>query len=131
MFNNPGGKIQGLAKVLFVLGVIGYSIGGIILIVMGIQASNSYYDDMAWMYYVGGVLAIGVGVLISWLGVLFMFAFGNLVENVERIRSKLDYQSYQNAYQQTNYSQDYPQTNYSQDYQQTAYSPSYPQNYQP
>ena len=123
MFNNPGGKIQGLAKVLFVLGVIAYSIGGIVLIVMGVQASNSYYTrDMAWMFYVGGVLAIGVGVLISWLGVLFMFAFGNLVENVERIRSKLDYQSYQNAYQQTNYSQDY---------QQTAYSPSYPQNYQP
>ncbi len=131
MFNNPGGKIQGLAKVLFVLGVIGYSIGGIILIVMGVQASNSYYAREAWMFYVGGVLAIGVGVLISWLGVLFMFAFGNLVENVERIRSKLDYQSYQNAYQQTNYSQDYPQTNYSQDFQQTAYSPSYPQNYQP
>ncbi len=119
MFNHPGSKIKGLAKVLFVLFVIAFSISGVITIYLGID-SEEY-----WLVAVG-VLGIGLGILIAWLSVLFMFAYGSLVDDVQNIRTKLEYMSYQQSYLQN-----FQQPGYQPPYQQSYPQPDYPQDYQP
>ena len=84
MFNNPGGKIKGLAKVIYWIMLIIYIIGGIGLIIAGINQGGSE----SALFIVGGVLVIGVGILFAWLSVLFMYAFGSLVEDVMLIRER-------------------------------------------
>ena len=116
MFNKPGSKIKGLAKVIFVIQVIAFSLGGAYAIYMGID-----YEEF-WLIPVG-LAGIGVGILIAWLSVLFMYAFGSMVDDVEQIRIRLDNQGFQNNYQ-TDY-----QSNLQPDYQ-TDYPQSYP-DYQP
>ena len=83
MFNNPGGKIKGLAKVLFWLLLIFYIIGGIAMIIIGID------QDLIELT-LGGVVTIGLGFLFAWLSVLFTYAFGSVVEDVEKIRKSIE-----------------------------------------
>ena len=69
MFSNIGGKIKALAVVICVLGIIASVIGGIYLI--------SLHEELI----VSGVLTIVIGSLVSWLSVLCLYGFGELVEN--------------------------------------------------
>ena len=102
MFNKPGSKIKGLAKVIFVILVIAFSLGGAYAIYMGID-----YEEF-WLIP-AGLAGIGVGILIAWLSVLFMYAFGSMVDDVEQIRLRMDNQGFQNNYQ-TDYQPSYPQS---------------------
>lgn len=83
MFNNPGGKIKGLAKVLFYLMLIIYVIGGIGMIVFAFQ--QEVYALIA-----AGIGVILLGILLAWLTVLFTYAYGSMVEDVKLIRERLD-----------------------------------------
>ena len=77
MFNNPGGKIKGFAIVVFVINILAFLVLGIVLI--------SEVESVAL-----GLLTILVGAVISWLSVLFIYAYGNMVEDVEVIRKSID-----------------------------------------
>ena len=75
MFKNIGGKIKGLAKVICIVGIAISVIAGIVMIGFG---SSSYNGDT--MIGVGFAVML-VGSLVSWIGSLFAYGFGELIEN--------------------------------------------------
>lgn len=75
MFENVGGKIKTLVKVVFFLEVIVFIVGGIII------ASSYHSDEMIWT----GVGVAVVGPLVAWISSLALYAFGELVESNLRI----------------------------------------------
>ena len=77
LFGNVGGKLKLLAKVWFCLTVIGGTIGGIVLVA-------EFGDDEA----IGFILLFGSW-LVGWLTSLPMYAFGQFVENTDKIDAKL------------------------------------------
>ena len=79
MFNNPGKKIQTLCKIVFWLIVIAAIIIGIAMMIM--SANNGNFGIGLLL----GIVIIGAGILIAWLDVLVLFAFGKLVESNEEI----------------------------------------------
>ena len=79
MYNNIGGKIKGLAKVLGWL----FLIGGIIAWLIFITNGKKYDDGIGW-----GAL---VGCVLSFISTWFLYGFGQLVEDTEGIRSELAY----------------------------------------
>lgn len=75
MFNNVGNKIKGVAKVFCWLGIIGSVIGGLSMIYIGL---NSRHGEELIIY---GLLITVLGSLLSWIGSLFTYGFGELVQN--------------------------------------------------
>ena len=73
MFNNIGGKIKALAKVICWIGIIASVIGGI-----GMMIAD---EDMI-LY--GLFTAVG-GALISWIGSFFTYGFGELIDNTSKL----------------------------------------------
>ena len=73
MFDNIGGKIKGVAKVVTWLGIIGSCLAGFVMLVEGVDG-----DEMLALY---GILLAGLGSLFSWLGSLTLYGFGQLIEN--------------------------------------------------
>ena len=80
MFDNIGGKIQGLAKVICWIGIIASVIAGIVMIY---DATSRYYTDteLVWL----GIAVAIVGSLLSWVGSFVLYGFGELVENSDEI----------------------------------------------
>lgn len=74
MFDDVGEKIKGLAKIFLIIAIIGSVIGGIILI-----SSN-------WLL---GLLVIGLGILVSWILCVFIYAVGQIVENTDSAAKSL------------------------------------------
>ena len=70
MFENIGGKIKTLAKVITFLGIALSVVYGFLLIA----------DEN----YVGGITTIAVGVLVSWIGSFVLYSWGEVVEDVKR-----------------------------------------------
>ena len=81
MFSNVGGKIQVLAKVLFVIGIVA-SVG------WGLTVFRSYRGGEAIFF---GILSILIGALSSWVGSWFLHGFGEIVENSEKMVYYLNY----------------------------------------
>ena len=73
MFTNIGGKIKTLATVICFLGILASFIGGI--------AVWSIEPELAGL----GFVIIAVGSFSSWIGSFFMYGFGQLVENSDKI----------------------------------------------
>ena len=76
MFDNIGGKLKGLAKVICWLGIIVTAISGLLVMVNG--------------NILEGILAIVVGCLFSWIGSWALYGFGQLIENTDRMTSALE-----------------------------------------
>ena len=83
MFDNIGGKIKDLAKVLACLGVIASCIVGI-----GVMCS-----DIHNIYGVDNILAgmaiIAFGSLVSYLSTFALYGFGELIESNKKIETYL------------------------------------------
>ena len=75
MFDNIGGKIKTLAKVVCWIGIIGSCLAGFVLLVEGLDVSEELI-----LY---GILVAGVGSLFSWIGSFFLYGFGQLIENTD------------------------------------------------
>ena len=71
MFDNIGGKIRGLAKVISILGIIASIAVGLL---------NVIFSDEV------GIIIIVVGMLISWISGFFIYGFGQLIEDAQAIR---------------------------------------------
>ena len=90
MFNNIGGKIKVLAKVLCWVGIIVSVLVGIILIASAAGGSGySGFTDSATI--VLGILTIIVGSISSWVGSFVLYGFGELVENSSAIKYELQH----------------------------------------
>lgn len=89
MFNNIGGKIKVLAKILCWVGIVFSVIAGIGMIAAGNVVLNgaSPYDSGTMVSgTVAGIVTIIVGSLLSWVGSFFAYGFGQLIENTDRIK---------------------------------------------
>ena len=79
MFNNIGGKIKGLAIIIFAIGlIISFSVGFVL-----IKNGNSSR----------GILVIILGSLISWISVFTLYGFGQLVENSDILVEETRFQN--------------------------------------
>ena len=76
MFNNIGGKIKTLAKVICWIGIISCIITGIVLMAIN--------DDFVLI----GILTAVVGSLLSWISSFVLYGFGQLVENSDVIANR-------------------------------------------
>ena len=74
MFHNIGGKIKGLAATACCLGIAAAILIGFCLIA-------SQEDTLVII----GIIVILVGSLLSWLGSILAYAFGQLVDNSDRM----------------------------------------------
>lgn len=76
MFDNIGGKIKGLAMVVCWLGIIASVIGAIALWV----STEAFWPGF-------GVLAAGA--ISSWLGSLFTYGFGEIIDQLTALNYKM------------------------------------------
>ena len=86
MFNNIGGKIKALAKILCWIGIVASIITGIATIAAG---TNTVRVNGSYAYVSGpavGITIIIFGCLASWIGSFFAYGFGQLIENTDEIR---------------------------------------------
>ena len=94
MFNNIGHKIQVLAKVLCWIGIICWVITGLALMAGGssmtYRLNGEFVRANSGAGVVAGILTIIVGVLVSWIGSLVLYAFGQLVEDTPAIRENTE-----------------------------------------
>ena len=119
LFGNPGRKIKVVSFVWFILEVVASVIGGFVMIA----------EEEAF----AGLLIIILGVGVSYLFTLIMYAFGELVEKMtkteENTRKFAFYSNFNTSYEGDQYAQQYaPQYNqqYMQ-YNQQQYAPQYTQ----
>ncbi len=70
MFDNIGGKIKGLAVIIFALGAVGSIIGGFVMMCSGI-------DELV----ITGLLTGLLGTLFSYISTMALYGFGQLIEN--------------------------------------------------
>ena len=93
MFKNPGGKLKGLAKVVFWLELILFILSGLMVIIAGLSGSDidinlpgSYRASMPPVAsIIAGILIIAFGIFIAWLSTISLYAFGELVESNDKI----------------------------------------------
>lgn len=83
-YENIGGKIKILARVLCVLGIIGSFVSGILFIV-----ASSEIGTMHGVYIICGIAIIVVGSILSWIATWLLYAFGDITENVAIIKKKV------------------------------------------
>ena len=83
MFNNVGGKIKGVISA--VTGILMF-----ISIVEGIATFLLLKWELGFWAFIIGLIVAGVGMLFSWLANLVGYAFGQLVENSDRIREMME-----------------------------------------
>ena len=96
MFKNVGKKIKGLAKVFYwiifavycisALGFLGYAI------IRGSETLN-YDTTTGWLIIgvgvFGAAVTVGLGFLFAWLSTIFIYGFGELIDQTVEINQKL------------------------------------------
>ena len=90
MFRNIGNKLKVVAKVFFWIGFVLGIVGGSAGIVMGILAYQQGAFAMAILGIIGGILFGGLMFLLSWLAVMPLYGFGELVDNSSRFIKMLE-----------------------------------------
>ena len=82
MFDNIGKKIKSLAQIVCWIGIIAYVIFGILLIAssrrIGLPGGTLI-----------GIVVIGLGVFASWLGSIFTYGFGELIDTNQEIAQRI------------------------------------------
>ena len=73
MFDNIGGKIKGLAKVLTWIGIIGSIAAGAAMV-------DVVDEDIVVIVMLGTIIG---GSLVSWVGSFLLYGFGQLIENTD------------------------------------------------
>ena len=86
MFENVGNKIKIVAQILCYIGIVGYIIAGIVMLV---KAADSYYDEE--LYNILGWTFLILGPIASWLNSLLLYGFGVIVNNNDVCANKKDY----------------------------------------
>lgn len=82
MFRNIGDKIKIVAEVSCWLGIVGSVLYGIII--------AGRIEDSILLSLLIGVLIMGLGSLLSWIGSFVLYGFGQLIENSDILVEKAD-----------------------------------------
>lgn len=81
MFTNTGKKIKGLAIIVFVINIV-------FSILLAFAICNNIEKDFAVVLLIYfGIIALGI--LLAWISSVFVYAFGQLVDNSDTITSIL------------------------------------------
>ena len=88
VFKNMGGKIKKLAKFLCWAGIIVSIAGGVGIIAAAMDGAGAIYvegigrieNGAAWMMGLGAAVAV-LGSLFSYIGTMYLYGFGELVQN--------------------------------------------------
>ncbi|MDD2647828.1 MAG: hypothetical protein PHI27_08700 [Eubacteriales bacterium] len=83
MFDNIGGKIKSLAKIVAWIGIICSVIVGVIGMFQPVAAFGTNINGI-----LPGVIVIVIGALSSWIGSWVMYGFGQLIENTDKLAGK-------------------------------------------
>lgn len=91
LFTNIGDKLCKIAKIVFWVGAIVSVIAGIVVIFGAFNYLKyfRYYAGTFFITIIGGILGAALGVLLSWLGSLGLYAFGELVRRVQAIEERM------------------------------------------
>ena len=81
MFNNIGEKIKGIAIATFIIELIAFIFGGIAVIVIGAEQSRSQIG----LFILLGILVMGVGIVVAFLSVMMLFAYGQITSNTDKL----------------------------------------------
>jgi len=81
MFDNVGGKIKVLAKVLTGIGIVASIISAISIW----SQAGARYAGPSGPYIWTGLLVLILGCLSSWLGSLALYGLGQMIENTDNI----------------------------------------------
>lgn len=84
-FNNPGGKLKSYAKVLFWIGAVISILIGLGVIISSFSTAYYYGAGGVISGIIEGVIIAAIGMLISWISVLSLYALGVLVENSDEL----------------------------------------------
>ena len=83
-YGNVGAKIKGLAMVGFFVEAIGAIITGVILMFIGLVDG-----DIEFLFY--GFLSALFGPIVAWVSSWFIYAFGDIADNLRANRENTDY----------------------------------------
>ena len=79
MYNNIGGKIKMLAKILAVVGVVISLLGGIGAIIFGIYSQDS---TIVLIMIISGVAFALIGALFAWIGSWLLYGYGEIIDKL-------------------------------------------------
>ena len=77
MFEDIGNTIKSIAKFLCITGIIGSIVSGIVLCTAGEEEA------------IGGIITIIGGSIASWVSSAFLYGFGQLIDNSDKLVKKL------------------------------------------
>ncbi len=84
MYENIGGKIKTLAKVICWVEIIACVVGGIVLCCIGADSRGGE------ILVLSGVALMILGPLFSWVGSFLLYGYGDLISRVQSIEGKLN-----------------------------------------
>lgn len=79
-FKNSGKRIQNLAEIIFTIEVVFAIIGGTVMAIHGISQKE-------FLPIVIAPFAVAASIGFAWLSTIFMFGFGELIENTRNLKS--------------------------------------------
>lgn len=88
MFNNIGGKIKTLAKVLCVIGIVLSIIWGLITMsasAIALSRGNDSEFVVVISAFLIGIFVAVIGGLLSWIGSFCLYGFGELIDKATEI----------------------------------------------
>ena len=85
LYDNIGGKIKLLAKILLCIGVVGALVGAI---VMWVKTEDCRSSEIRTYVLYGFLVLIG-GALISYINSMFIYGFGELIDATDGIYRKI------------------------------------------
>lgn len=91
MFDNIGRKIKGLARLVFLVGLLFSGIGMISMWITGMGLGD---HAGGFTIFLVGFLIGAVGCLLSWIAGCMLTGFGQLVEDAEAIRHNTEDSQY-------------------------------------
>jgi type III secretory pathway component EscS len=100
LFSNPGNRIKAIAKVSFIIAIVFSAIlflGGLIQL----AEMADYLDEMAFPYFLGLVVVCAILLFLSYIGSLFLYSFGEMVETNTNASNRLDNLEYFISHQNT------------------------------
>ncbi len=89
MFENVGSKIKKIAKLLFAIGVVLSVLLFIIMLILAIPSIDYGDGALGIILLLIGIFSLIIGPIISWLSVLLLYAFGEMVEKTVSIENSV------------------------------------------
>ena len=90
MFDNIGGKIKALAKIVTWVGIAASVLTGIAVMTASRTMIGTYGIDVRGGSVLGGILVMVLGSLGAWVSSFILYGFGDLIESAKRTADALE-----------------------------------------